>query len=153
MCVCSSYVPDDIEHTQCPRRFFNPKEIPGTTQALSVATKLRHRNTAVADDCNHEVKQSRLVGHAMPCHRTGYDRYDIHILACVEREKKKRNKQRKQTNRKALLPCTACSSSSMGQSRKRQLLFSRDAYMLTFFVLWCCLLSSPAHSQPYNRQQ
>ena len=35
------FLPADIQHTQCPCRFFNPRE------TSSVVTKPRHRDTAL----------------------------------------------------------------------------------------------------------
>ena len=45
------------------------------------------------------------VDNAIPCHRTGYDRHDIHVIACIKREKKSRGT--KIANRNKTKSCRA----------------------------------------------
>ena len=74
-------LPVDIQHNQCPCRFFNSKK-----NTSSVATILRHRCYFAT---RYQVCSKNKAAYGMPCHRTGYDRHDIDI------PRKKEGKQRR----------------------------------------------------------
>ena len=61
------FLPVDIQHNQCPSRFFNPinREVQ-TLWSQNYDTEILH--------CCAVLR----VDNAMPCHRTGYDRHGIH---------------------------------------------------------------------------
>ena len=60
------FLPIDIQHNQCPCRFFNPREIQVMWSQNYATEILRYA--------------ANRVDNAMPCHPTGYDRHGIYIL-------------------------------------------------------------------------
>ena len=74
VCVCfiirPFFLPGDNQHIQCPCRFFSPRYI----RAL---WSLQNHATEILEVTCYAVGRG---DNAMPCHRTGYDKHDIHIL-------------------------------------------------------------------------
>ena len=82
------FLPVDIQHKQCPCRFFNPvnREIPVQVMwPLNYATEILH--------C-YAVNR---VDNAMPCHQTGSAR---HTHSMKERKEKKRKKTKEKIGKK-----------------------------------------------------
>ena len=77
------FLPVDIQHSQCPWRFFNLRR-----DTSYVVTKLRHRDTALPRTW-YAVNR---VGNAMPCHHTGYDRHGIQTKGNKRRGSKNKDK-------------------------------------------------------------
>ena len=91
----ASFLPVDIQHNQCPCRFFYRGDMKS-----SVDTKLRQIRYYIGT----RYAVSTAVDNAIPWHHAGYDRHDIpgtwYEFMKEKNLKNEQNKQKQKTNQK-----------------------------------------------------